>query len=255
MTASSQRFDKIATNYVTSEVHKDSPSIRRIHELLGAAKISSVCDVACGAGHFGLSFAQKADRLVAVDPARNMLECVRNLALAGDVNLEAIESTAEKIPLDSEQFDVVMTRLAAHHFQSIPDAVSEMMRLAKPNGYLAIIDLEGFEDKEVDEINHRLEVLHDPTHVRCYTASQWKKYIETAGFKILNFETDCTERPQGVPVSRWCEIAGSGEQAEQAINSILRSLSEDMLAALRIRRSPQGEFLMPIRTLIILAQK
>lgn len=255
MTESSKRFDTIASNYASSEVHMDSPSIRRVHQLLEGARIASVCDVACGAGHFGLSFAGLAERLVAVDPSPNMLECAGNLATTKQVALQLVESTAEHIPLESGQFDLVMTRLAAHHFQSMPDAVAEMTRLARPGGHVAVIDLEGFEDEAVDAVNHRLEVLHDPTHVRSYTAARWTAYIEEAGLTIRSIDTDCTERAQGVPVARWCEIARSGEAAEREINSILAALPHTMLDALRIRRSPQGEFLMPIRTVVVLAQK
>ena len=255
MTVSSQRFDTIASNYASSEVHKDSPSIRRVHDLLANEEITSVCDVACGAGHFGLSFAAPGRRLVAVDPARNMLACATNLAAAADVPLETVESTAEQIPLASGQFDLVMTRLAAHHFHSMPHALAEMARLAKPGGHVVAIDLEGFTDPDIDDINHRLEVLHDPTHVRSYTAHRWQAFFEDAGLQVRQLEPDGTERPQGVPVSRWCEIAGSGDAARQEIVGILEALPEATLGALRIRRAPQGEFLMPVRTVTILARK
>lgn len=255
MTASSQRFDTIASNYASSEVHRDSPSIRRVHALLEDADIDSVCDVACGAGHFGLSFAGKAARLVAVDPARNMLACATTLAAAAQVALEVVESTAEQIPLASGQFDLVMTRLAAHHFYSVPEALAEMARLAKPGGHVVAIDLEGFDDGVIDDINHRLEVLHDPTHVRSYTASQWQAWFEQAGLQISHVDTDGTERPQGVPVSRWCDIAGSGAAAKEDIIGLLDALPDAARAALRIRRNPQGEYLMPVRTVTIVARK
>jgi len=52
MNLSSQRFDAIASNYTTSEVHSISPTIVRLHRELGDVRFESVLDIACGAGHF-----------------------------------------------------------------------------------------------------------------------------------------------------------------------------------------------------------
>src|SRR6516162_9475055 len=89
--ASSQRFDKIASNFATSEVHTMSPTIKRLHEVLGGGKFGSICDVACGAGHLALSFAGRAGRIVGVDPAPNMLEALRRLATQRGVVVETVE--------------------------------------------------------------------------------------------------------------------------------------------------------------------
>ena len=53
-TLSSRRFDKIAENFATSEVHRSSPTMAALHETLGPQKGSAICDVACGAGHLAL---------------------------------------------------------------------------------------------------------------------------------------------------------------------------------------------------------
>jgi ubiquinone/menaquinone biosynthesis C-methylase UbiE len=88
--------------------------------------------------------------------------------------VEAVRAYAEEMPLPSKSFDVVMSRLAPHHFADPTRAVREMTRLAKPDGRVAVIDLEGNEDPCLDDLNHELEVLHDPSHVRSYTAARWR---------------------------------------------------------------------------------
>ncbi|TAN51812.1 MAG: class I SAM-dependent methyltransferase, partial [Methylococcaceae bacterium] len=146
--SSSQRFDAIAVNYASSEVHTSSPTRARLHELL--PRVASVCDVASGAGHTGLGFAGIASRIVAVDPAPNMLAQCRQLAEQRGVAVETVEAFAESIPLASASFDLVVCRLAAHHFFDLPKAMSELVRLAKPGGYVAIIDMEGDENPALD---------------------------------------------------------------------------------------------------------
>lgn len=252
---SSARFNNIASNYVTSEVHAQSPTIEWVHASLGVLPPgSAVCDVACGAGHFGLSFAGEAGRLVAVDPSGNMLACARQLAESRGISLETVQATAESIPLEDESFDLVITRLAAHHFHGIDVAVTEMARLVKPGCRVCIIDLQGFEDPALDKINHRLELLHDPTHVRSYTATQWKGFVERAGLTVEHLVIDQTERPEGVPVNRWCEIANTGPEAEREIMEMLTALPLATLEGLGIRKVGDS-FHMPIRTLILVAHK
>lgn len=253
MGSASDRFNRIASNYATSEIHRSSPTIARLHELLEGSAVGSVCDVGCGAGHFGLSFAGKAARIVAVDPAPNMLRAAALAAKEKGVCLETHEAPAEALPLADGEFDLAISRQAPHHFTDVYAAVREMARVTKPGGRVAVIDLRGHEDEECDEFNHRVELLHDPTHVRSYTADRWRDIFEQANLVIEALESG-SERPEGVPVKRWCEIAASGAQAEAEINRLLREAGPAMLPTLGIRKQG-GDFLMPIRTVLILARR
>lgn len=254
METASERFGKISANFVTSEVHRSSPTIARLHELLASETLDSVCDVACGAGHLALSFAERASRLVVVDPADNMLAAAVGLAQERGIRVEAHRASAERLPLKSEDFDLTCSRLAPHHFGNIDMALREMCRVTKLTGCVAVIDLQGSEDAQADAFNHRLEVLHDPTHVRSYTVERWKQAFRQAGLEIVTVEPNLSERPSGVPVKRWCEIASSGQQAEDDINALLAVADPEMLDKLGIRRE-EATWLLPIRTVLILGRK
>ena len=217
--SSPQRFDGLADRYARSEVHTSSPTLDRLHAIL--PKVESVCDVASGAGHTGLGFAGIALRIVAVDPAPSMLAQCQRLAAERGVALETVEAYAEAIPLPSESFDLVTCRLAAHHFVDLPKAMSEMTCLAKPGGHVAIIDMEGDEDPSLDALNHEIEVLHDPTHVRSYTARHWRGLFVTSGLEIEACETRFREIPSGLTVGRWCELGHSNPNAIQAIRALI----------------------------------
>jgi SAM-dependent methyltransferase len=254
MQQSSERFNLISSNFATSEVHRSSPTIGRLHELLSGHAVESVCDVACGAGHLGLSFAGRARRIVAVDPAPNMLAAARQLAEEKQVALETCEAPAEALPFADGEFDLTASRLAPHHFTDVYAAVREMARVTRSGGRVAVIDLEGSEIPAYDEFNHRLETLHDPTHVRSYTAARWREIFEHAGLAIEVLEPGLSERPAGLPVKRWCEITASGDRAEAEINRLLAAAGADMLSALGIRQK-DAVFLMPIRTVLVLARR
>ena len=251
--SSSQRFNALASGYACSEVHKGSPTLDRLHALL--PQVDSVCDVACGAGHTGLGFAGIASRIVAVDPAPNMLAQVQRLAAERDVEVETVDAFAESIPLASASFDLVVCRLAAHHFSDLHKAMAEMTRLAKPGGHVAVIDLEGDENLLLDALNHEIEVLHDPTHVRSYTARYWRELFAAHGLEVEACEDRCWEIPAGLTIRRWCELGDSGSEALQAIHNRLAAAPMEWLLELEIIRDSDGEFRIPVRTLLILGRK
>ena len=255
MTASApEHFDAIAGRYAASEIHANSPTIRRLHALLALAPSCSVCDVACGPGHLALSFAGKASRIVGVDAAPNMLRQFERLAADRNAPVEKICAYAESMPLPSGSFDAVVSRLAPHHFPDVGKAVHEMARLAKPGGYVAVIDLEGDEDPALDELNHKIEVLHDPSHVRSYTAPRWREVFESNGLSVQALESKQSELPAGLTVRRWCETGNTPAAAESEIRATLAAAPRGHLAALGIRRENE-EFLIPARTLIIVGRK
>jgi len=251
--SSPNRFNTIADAYATSEVHSGSPTLDRLHILL--PRVDSVCDLASGAGHTGLGFAGIASQIVAVDPAPNMLVQVRRLALERGVSVKTVEAFAESIPLASASFDLVVCRLAAHHFSDTPKAMTEMARLAKPGGYVAIIDMEGDENPTLDALNHEIEVLHDPTHVRSYTAKHWRELFAANALEVQACENRCWEIPGGLTVKRWCELGDSGTEALQAIQDRLASVPPEWLSELEITQDADGGFRIPVRTLLILGRK
>ena len=247
------RFNSNSQNYATSAVHQRSPTIDRLHALLVGEPVEAVCDIGCGAGHLGLSFAGRARRIVLVDPAPNMLAAARQLAAERDVPVETCQSRAEDIPLSSGQFDLVCSRLAAHHFSDIGASVAQMARIARPGGSVAIIDHHGDDDPEADEFNHRLELLHDPTHVRSYKKNRWLELICDAGMTVLRCEDKLSELPSGLSIKQWCEIASSGAAAERQIHQSLHDASDSLRSRLGVW-SEDGEFYIPVRTLLILGR-
>ncbi|HUA37201.1 MAG TPA: class I SAM-dependent methyltransferase [Candidatus Sulfopaludibacter sp.] len=249
-----EHFNAIASQYAASEVHANSPTIRRLHELLASKQLDSVCDVACGPGHLALSFAGKAARIVGVDAAPNMLRQFERLAKERGVKVETIHAYAESVPLPANSFDAVVSRLAPHHFPDVTKAIREMTRLTKPGGVVGVIDLEGDENPAFDDLNHQIEVLHDPSHVRSYSAVRWREFFETNGLRVEALESKQTELPGGLTIRRWCEIGSTPPEAQSKIRALLAAAPREHLAGLGIR-SENGEFRIPVRTLIILGHK
>jgi ubiquinone/menaquinone biosynthesis C-methylase UbiE len=252
--AARNRFEQIADNYAKSEVHASSPTLDSLVELSRAQVGLDICDIGCAAGHTAFTFIGRARSITGVDPSPAMLSNFRTLAASKGVGVETVEAFAESIPLPSDSFDYVTCRLASHHFNNIDVAMSELHRITRPGGRVVVIDLHGHDDPELDGLNHQLEVLHDPTHIRSYTIARWTELFTQAGLTVTRVERDVTERPQGVPLSRWCEIANSGPAAHAALQVLLDHTDPARYEAIGVRKGP-SEYLVPVRTAFIVGQK
>jgi SAM-dependent methyltransferase len=253
-TSAPDHFNAIAGQYPASEVHSNSPTIRRLHELLGPKGAGSVCDVGCGPGHLALSFGGAASRIVGVDAAPNMLRQFEKLAKERGVIIETVQAYAGNIPLPDGSFDAVVSRLAPHHFPEINAAIREIVRLAKPGGVVAVIDLEGSENPVLDVILHEIEVLHDSTHVRSHPARDWQRFFVMNGLAVEALEAGQTELPGGLSIRRWCEIGSTPAGAQAKIRARLAAASAEQLAGLGIRFE-DGEYYIPVRSLVVVGRK
>lgn len=79
-----------------------------------------------------------------------------------------LSGQAEDIKFESNTFDIVVCRIAPHHFRNVPLFVSECARVLKPGGRLVIEDSMSPEDREVAAFLENLEWERDNTHVHSY---------------------------------------------------------------------------------------
>jgi ubiquinone/menaquinone biosynthesis C-methylase UbiE len=86
-------------------------------------------------------------------------------------------------------FDLVICRIAPHHFPNIDAFMQESARVLKPGGLLVIQDHLLPDSKKAGRYVDAFEKLRDPSHVRGYASYEWRKLYEGAGFTIEHTET------------------------------------------------------------------
>ncbi|MEV0170029.1 methyltransferase domain-containing protein [Streptomyces sp. NPDC050803] len=252
-TLSSRRPPMVVDTLATGGTHRSNPSTQALHRALGPQTGSAICDIACGTGRLALSFAADYPaRLVGVDPEPARLAAFRALAAARSVAVQTVRADAAELPFPDGSFDLVTCRLAAHRFPDVPRAVGEMARLLRPGGRLAVIDLEGHEDPEIDALGNELEVLRDPTHRRSHTRTEWIALLKGAGLRVPVARGGQTEDRADMPVRRRCDSAATATEA-----SVRRRLAQAPAAhreALGIRAHGDA-FLVPLRTCLVIGIK
>ncbi len=183
-TPSQQQFGQNSAFYLTSTPHATGKSLQRLVDLTAPESTWRVLDIATGGGHVAYTFAPHVARVWATDITQEMLDMVKaEAAKRGLGNLRTTYAKAEALPFEDESFDLVTCRIAPHHFDSIPDYLTEAHRVLKPGGTLAVVDNIVPAGPVGDYVN-AFERLRDPSHLRAWTMEEWRAAIEAAGFAI-----------------------------------------------------------------------
>jgi SAM-dependent methyltransferase len=178
-----------AAAYRDSAAHREGPDLDVMVEWAAGAK--TALDVATGGGHVARRFREAGIQVVTTDAAPGMKPDV--------------VCRGEDLPFADSSFDVVACRVAAHHFADVRAAVREMARVAA--GRVLVVDnLHGGEALE------EAERLRDPSHVRNYTAEEWRTMLEDSGLGV----DDVRYFDKPIELEPWLERAGcTGEEAQR----------------------------------------
>jgi ubiquinone/menaquinone biosynthesis C-methylase UbiE len=144
-----REFAQQAGNFASSAAITAQAHVRRLDDPIGVAAQGRVLDIACGPGIVTAELAGIARDVVALDLTPEMLLKARErCAKAGRTNVHFEEGTANALPFDDASFDAVVTRLSFHHFVEPQRVLTEMQRVLKPLGLLAVADVVAAEDRE-----------------------------------------------------------------------------------------------------------
>jgi ubiquinone/menaquinone biosynthesis C-methylase UbiE len=195
-----QRFGRAAADYATSEVHAKGASLKRLVELTEPKPHWRVLDVATGAGHTALAFAPHVAKVTATDITEEMLAETRKLAKTrGLINVRTLYARAEDLPFPDASFDLVVCRLAAHHFDDMAGFAAEVYRVLMPAGTIGIVDtiapdasiVQARTEEDLRRLTADFEAfkkLSDPSHRRCLGLIEWEQLLSAAGFDIAHRE-------------------------------------------------------------------
>ena len=214
------QFGAAAAAYVTSAGHAGGDDLDRLLAWGRALSPQRVLDVATGAGHTALGFAQLGARVTAFDLTEPMLQTARGfLAGRGAGDVRFVAGDVEALPFRPGVFDVVTCRIAAHHFANIGPAVRQIAATIRPGGSFLVQDILGHDDAAAAAFITEVERRRDPTHVRAYRAAEWKAFLRGAGLTII----DEAEVRKGRPWEDWTARTRMTPEAKAALEGFVRA--------------------------------
>jgi SAM-dependent methyltransferase len=186
-----------AEAYRTSTTHMRGDDLEALVVMCEPSEGAKALDVATGGGHVARRLREEGCEVVTVDSSPGMEPDVL--------------SRAEDIPFADGSFDVVVCRIAAHHFADVHKAIAEMARVS--NRIVVIEDT-----LYLSEQQEEAEKLRDPSHVRSYGEDEWKELLTGAGLEVEQVEFFDKVHP----LADWLARTGcEGEEAAR-VTELLR---------------------------------
>ncbi|HKC19056.1 MAG TPA: methyltransferase domain-containing protein [Candidatus Dormibacteraeota bacterium] len=108
-----------------------------VHERPSAV---AILDIGCGTGRLLRAAEERFPeaRLQGVDAAEGMVEAAQSAATGSGINFH--HATAEQLPFDAAQFDLVFSTMTFHHWSDQAMGISEIARVLKPDGRWLLSD-------------------------------------------------------------------------------------------------------------------
>jgi SAM-dependent methyltransferase len=188
-----------------AEAYRNAPEQREGADLdlivAWAAGSQTALDVATGGGHVARRLREAGLEVVSADPAPGMQPDVI--------------CRAEDLPFADGAFDLVVSRIAPHHFDDIAAAIAEMARVSRD---LVVIEDTLYVGEQVEEA----EQLRDPTHVRSYSEQEWRSFLQAAGLELEAVE----QFEKRHPLEPWLDRAQTPAEDRPRVVELLGDLVE-----------------------------
>jgi SAM-dependent methyltransferase len=190
-------WDSRAEAYRQAEEQREGADLDLLVEWCEPAEDVKALDVATGGGHVARRLREEGCNVVTLDPSPGMQPDVI--------------ARAEDLPFADGSFEVVVSRIAPHHFSDVEVAIAEMARVSSR---LVLIEDTLYADERVEQA----EKLRDPTHVRSYTEDEWWAFLTRAGLEVERVELIEKTHPFEAWLARTGCEGGEAERVRQLLS-------------------------------------
>jgi SAM-dependent methyltransferase len=147
-----------------------------IENFIGKTINQSVLDAGCGRGLYTRTLIHRAKKVTALDYSKDNINTIKR-RLGHLSHLYLYVGSADDLPFDNQQFDLVLHCEVLEHIQNDRKVLSELFRVLQPGGRLII------------SVPVPPAPFHDSEHVReGYTLEEISHLLQQAGFNILRHQ-------------------------------------------------------------------
>ncbi|KEQ55906.1 Demethylmenaquinone methyltransferase protein [Marine Group I thaumarchaeote SCGC AAA799-E16] len=179
-----KHFSAVASKYRKLRTLDTEPILHIKSQINGKSKIN-MADIGCGDGRYSLEFLRYFDDsffIHCVDFNENMLESLEGyLEKQNITNFCTRQGDANRLPLDNDSMDCIVTFNAIHHFD-VPKFLSESLRTLKDEGHLFIYTR--LQNQNSKSIWGKYFPLFAEMETRLYELDELKQHIQEADMQI-----------------------------------------------------------------------
>jgi ubiquinone/menaquinone biosynthesis C-methylase UbiE len=177
------QFTRQAAPFAQMPAHSNDEANRLLIDTAGVNPDDDVLDVACGPGLVACALAETARHVTGLDLTPAMIEQAQVRQRSKELtNLTWIVGDAVPLPFADATFSLVVTRYSFHHFLDPRAVLSEMVRVCRPSGRVAVIDVFTTSPEQAEAYN-AVEKLRDPSHVRALSLEELTGLCHEAGLR------------------------------------------------------------------------
>lgn len=134
-----QVWDKTADRYDRMVAPMEKRFMAASRRWIGERAVGEVLEVAVGTG-LNLPHLPLGITLTGLDISGPMLDAARRKAATAGIDAQWVEGDAEDLPFDDDSFDTVVSTFAMCGFPDYDKALSEIVRVVRPNGRILLAD-------------------------------------------------------------------------------------------------------------------
>jgi ubiquinone/menaquinone biosynthesis C-methylase UbiE len=99
-----------------------------------------ILDAGCGPGTYGIILAQEGNEVIGLEISPRAIQVARQRANKKKVNFSPVVGDLERLPFKDNTFDICFCGWVLHHFPEISASVTELSRVLKPGGKIALAE-------------------------------------------------------------------------------------------------------------------
>jgi SAM-dependent methyltransferase len=175
--------------YLVDVLGDPAPILKVRQQIIPMAQ-GKVLEIGTGSGaNFVHYDSTKAIKLYALEPNLGMIRLAERQQRKTKLNIEFIDLPGERIPLDDDSVDTVVSTFTLCTIPGILEAIRGIARVLKPTGKLIFFELGLAPDPEVQRWQRRLEPLHHWLFQGLYLTRDIPALLVEGGFQIEQIES------------------------------------------------------------------
>lgn len=178
-----EKYRKVASKYDMMEALPELLGLGRVRQNLFRKAQGKVLEVAAGTGRNFSSYKNSID-LTAIDISPDMLAMAKMKADKYNLKAQFKVMDAHSLDFPDDSFDTVTSSLSVCTFTNPAMALSEMMRVCKPEGRILLLEHGRSNKKWINKWLDKTEAAHAEM-VGCHWNRDIRQILEVSGIKVL----------------------------------------------------------------------